>query len=49
MSRPGPCDGTHGPVRKTRQGERPALPHLEAYARRLAGFPGYVRHIQGLS
>ena len=25
MSRPGPCDGTHGPVRKTRQGERPAL------------------------
>lgn len=30
-------------------GERPVLPHLEAYARRLAGFPGYVRHIQGLS
>lgn len=30
-------------------GERPALPHLEAYARRLAGFPGYVRHVQSLN
>lgn len=30
-------------------GDRPALPHLEGYARRLAGFPGYVRHVQSLS
>lgn len=30
-------------------GERPALPNLDAYARRLAGFPGYVRHVQSLS
>lgn len=30
-------------------GDLPALPGLDAYARRLAGFAGYVRHVQNLN
>lgn len=30
-------------------GERPDLPHLEVYVRRLAGLPDFDRHVQSLS